>query len=149
VKNVRALHSWILAAVCAAGVGLAPGSALAENQALTVAKTGGLGAGSALVSLVYGPIKLVYASTGLLVSGLAYAFSGGDKEVAKVVLLPSVLGDYVITPEMLTGDRTIQFFGREPGYEAPPQEAPVASAPEQANSPGAGSQSSGDWSSGW
>lgn len=145
MSNISVLRSWTLAGVCAAGIALVPGSALAKNQALTMAKSGGLGAASALTSLVYGPVKLVYATTGLLVSGIAYAFSGGDKEVAKVVITPSVMGDYVITPRMLTGDQSIQFFGRDPGYEAPPAPAPVATAPpEQANA-----NDEDDWSSGW
>lgn len=143
-RHNRTLRTWTLAGACAAGIVLAPGAALAKNQALTMAKSAGLGAGSALASLVYGPVKLAYATTGLLVSGIAWAFSGGDKEVAKVVLTPSVMGDYVITPHMLTGKQSIQFFGREPGYEAP-LPPPVASAPSER----AAADESDDWSSGW
>ena len=74
--------------------------------------------GSAVVSLVYAPLKLVYAAGGLLVGGLAYAFSGGDAEVANVVLTPSLQGDYVISPRQLTGEEPFEFFGRDPGYRA-------------------------------
>lgn len=148
MSNKSAFRSWVLAGLCAAGMVLAPGSALAKNQALTMAKTAGLGFASAISSLVYGPVKIAYATTGLLVSGIAYAFSGGDKEVAKVVITPSVMGDYVITPQMLIGERSIQFFGREPGYETgPATPPPVASgAPDQAASAKDGGD---DWSSGW
>lgn len=91
------------------------------------AKVAGLGAGSAIVSLVYAPVKLVYATCGLFVGGLAYAFSGGDTTVANTVLTPSVLGDYVVSPQQLAGNESFEFFGRDPGYQ--PRSANVAIAP--------------------
>lgn len=102
---------------------LAPAAASAESMG----REAGLGVGSMLASLVYGPTKLVYATGGLLVGGLAYAFSGGDKDVAQVVLNPSVRGDYVVTPEQLTGKRGVQFFGRIPDAEQ--EDLDVAAAP--------------------
>jgi len=92
-----------------------------------MSKRAGLGAASALTSLVYAPLKMVYALGGLVVGGLAWAFSGGDNEVAKVVLTPSILGDYVVTPSQLKGDEPLEFFGRDPDYQA--DELDVAAAP--------------------
>lgn len=139
-------RTGLLAGMAVACLLLAPGSALAKNKGLSMAKTAGLGVGSAVTSLVYGPVKMVYALTGSLVSGIAWAFSGGDKDVAMVVLTPSVMGDYVITPKMLTGQDSVEFFGREPGYESTPEAPPVASAPPETAS---ASESDEDWSSGW
>lgn len=92
-----------------------------------MASEAGLGLGSVLASLVYGPTKVVYAVAGATVGGLAFLFSGGDADVAGVILTPSVRGDYVITPAHLRGEREIEFLGREPGYR---ESANVAQAPE-------------------
>ena len=100
-----------LAIVCAVAMLAVPTAAFANDDA-EMAKDAGVGLGSAIASLVYAPIKSFYALGGVLVGSLAFAFSGGDADVARVVLEPSVLGDYVITPDMLTGDRPIQFFGQ-------------------------------------
>jgi hypothetical protein len=77
----------------------------------------GLGAGSALCSLLYGPAKILYAAGGTIVSGLAYVFSAGDVSVAQPILEASLRGDYVITPSHLTGDRRVVFVGRSPEDE--------------------------------
>jgi hypothetical protein len=90
-----------------------------------MAKVAGVGFGSALVSLVYGPTKILYATGGVLVGGLAFAFSGGDSEVAQVILTPSVRGDYVVTPAQLRGQEEIEFFGRKPEYRPETQHASI------------------------
>ncbi len=108
-RNVRRTAA---ALACACAITLAPTAALADSAA----KEAGLGLASALVSVLYAPVKIVYATGGLLVGGLAFAFSGGDSDVAKVVISPSVRGDYVITPAQLRGEKSIEFIGREPGY---------------------------------
>jgi hypothetical protein len=109
----------------------APSVAWADGKEMS--KRAGLGFGSAIASLIYAPVKLCYALGGLVVGGLAWSFSGGDNEVAKVVLIPSTLGDYVLTPEHLVGDRPIEFFGRDPDYypEDYPEEVDVAASPER------------------
>jgi hypothetical protein len=107
-------------------VGLAPAAVAGDNA--STAKEGGLGSAAAISSLVYGPVKLLYATGGTVASGLTWLFSGGDGKVAKTVLTRSVRGNYVITPEMLQGQQELEFVGRAPEYrEAPPQ---IASAPE-------------------
>ena len=73
-------------------IGLAPGLAAAENENLGTSKEGGIGASAALASLVYSPTKLVFALGGLVSTGLAWMFSGGDSEVASTVLTRSVRG---------------------------------------------------------
>ena len=119
-KGRKLAMSWALCGFLA----MAPASAMADT--LEMSKNAGIGVGSAMASLVYAPVKLCYALGGLVVGGLAWAFSGGDNSVAKVVLTPSVLGDYVITPAHLRGDETIQFFGRDPQYT--PEQIDVAAS---------------------
>lgn len=77
----------------------------------------GIGATCALGNLVYGPAKLLYASGGGLVAGMAYLFSGGDGEVAGPILDASVRGDYVLMPDHLRGARELEFVGRKPEHE--------------------------------
>jgi hypothetical protein len=128
-RTARVPCSVLLALMCAVCIASAPATA-AEGTAKEISKRGGLGFSSALLTLVYAPVKVVYATGGLLVGGLAYGFSGGDREVARVVFTPSLLGDYVVTPAHLSRQEPLEFFGRDPAYD--PQEVNVAAGPERA-----------------
>ena len=93
-----------------------------------MAKEGGLGSAAAITTLIYSPLKLVYAGGGTLASGLTWMFSGGDSDAAKTVMTRSVRGSYTVTPEMLQGRQKLEFVGRAPEYrDDVPQ---VAAAPE-------------------
>ena len=96
--------------VCCLGV--APAQADTASEA-------GWGIGSALSSLVYAPVKVVYAILGTVFGGLAWGLSGGDSEVFNAVIIPSVRGDYVVTPSHLRGEQPLAFLGRAPGYDEP------------------------------
>ena len=93
-------------------------------------KGAGLGVASAVASLVYAPVKLIYALGGCIVGGLAWVFSGGDNDVARVVLTPSVLGDYVITTRHLKGEDSIEFLGRDPQYQEEDLDVAAGPTPE-------------------
>jgi hypothetical protein len=125
-----AIRRFAVALVCAVALVSAPAAAWADD--VEMAKSAGVGLGSAVASLLYAPAKTAYAFGGLMVGGLAFLFSGGDADVARVVLEPSVMGDYVITTQHLSGERKIEFFGRqatpEERYEA--RDRDVASAPD-------------------
>ena len=107
---------------CILLIGLHPGLARAQEE--STAAAAGWGALSALSSLVYSPVKVVYAVGGLVIGGFAWAFSAGDNDVMKAVITPAVLGDYVVTPEHLRGERPLEFLGREPEYRYQPVEEP-------------------------
>lgn len=111
-----AARRWSVAVIVSASIAMAPLSALAKDDAADMAKDAGIGAGTGIASLIYTPIKLTYALGGLIVGGLAWAFSGGDSEVASIVLTPSLRGDYVVTRSQLLGKQEIEFFGRSPEY---------------------------------
>jgi hypothetical protein len=94
-------------------VAVQPAPAMAESTAAEA----GIGVASVLCSLVYGPVKIVYATLGTVLGGLAWGLSGGDDDVLQAVLLPAVRGDYVVTPANLRGQEPLEFIGRRPGYE--------------------------------
>lgn len=73
----------------------------------------GLGVGSALATMVYGPVKIVYATLGSLTGGFAYLLTGGRLDVPREIVQPAVRGDYVITPEHLTFNQPLMFVGKE------------------------------------
>ncbi len=71
----------------------------------------GMGAASAVATILYFPFKAAFALGGGIVGGLAYVFSGFSESTAKNIWVPSVYGTYVITPEHLSGDRPVRFLG--------------------------------------
>jgi hypothetical protein len=91
----------------------APRAAWAEKS---TAEAGGWGVASGLCSLVYAPVKIVYAVGGGLIGGLAWVFSAGDNDVANAVITPAVRGDYVVTTGHLRGEEPLEFIGRDPAY---------------------------------
>ncbi len=111
MKNwgVRGLLS--LALVCALVVST-PARA-EEARERNIAAHYGLGVGSVLCSLVYGPVKVLYATLGTVTSGLAWALTGGRTDIAREIITASVRGDYVVRPENLTFNEPLVFTGRE------------------------------------
>lgn len=71
----------------------------------------GMLAMSGLSTLLYFPLKAVFAISGGIVGGLAYAFSGGNEQAAKSIWDTSLYGTYIITPDHLQGNRPIRFLG--------------------------------------
>jgi hypothetical protein len=84
---------------------------------------GGIGAVAALSTLIYGPVKLTYATLGLLIGGAAWGLSGGDQEVLESVVNPALRGDYVVTPEHIRMERSLAFYGRDGDYREVQQAA--------------------------
>ena len=119
------LRAGLLACVLAAT--LAPGVASANQDSL--ANEAGMGALSALSTLLYGPAKLLYATSGLVFGGIAWGLSGGDAAVMDAVVTPSVRGDYVVTPSHLRMERTLEFFGQDPEYRLSSQTAMTVDEP--------------------
>ena len=84
------------------------GSARAADDAEGV----GYGIGAALCSVVYGPAKIVYAALGSIVGAGAWAVTGGDTNVSTPIFESALYGDYVVTPDVLKGERALEFVGR-------------------------------------
>lgn len=96
----------LAAALLLAGLPARPAQAQ-ENQAGYIAL-------SVLTSLLYTPAKIVYATGGSIIGGLAWAVSAGDNQVARTVITPAVYGDYVVMPSHLRGSESLEFIGRGP-----------------------------------
>ncbi len=110
VNRSRRLRVALLTALLA--LTLQAGPAWAESQAAEA----GIGTAAALTSLIYGPVKVTYATLGLLIGGIAWGLSGGDSDVMNAIITPAVRGDYVVTPDMLRGRDDLEFIGRDPAY---------------------------------
>lgn len=114
IRSIRLAGAALgLAAACA----LAPASALAEET--DTPEGAGMGAASMFATLLYGPAKLVYATTGSIVAGLAYGLTGGNADVAMPIFESSVYGDYYVTPDQLRGEKSLEFVGRTSSDAAP------------------------------
>ena len=96
-----------LAAAVLIGVLAWPAPARAQSTAYNAL----VGAGSAVCTVVYSPLKVAYAASGLVVTGLAFLWSFGDTEVAGTLWRTTVGGDYVVTPSHLEGRSDLRFTG--------------------------------------
>ncbi len=72
----------------------------------------GLGLATVVANIFYVPVKVGYAAVGGVTGGLGYLLTGGNKDVAQKVWVPSIGGDYVLTRDMVSGDQPIEFKGR-------------------------------------
>lgn len=109
----KAVASRLMTALLVVALLGAPSAGFAASTAEETGREGGLGAAAALSSLVYGPVKLLYATGGLIVGGFAWAFTAGDSQVAEKVFTRSLRGTYVLTPDHLTGKKEVVFIGRD------------------------------------
>lgn len=85
----------------------------------------GIGAGTAASNIFYVPAKLAYGILGGIGGGAAYALTGGNQQIANTIWRSSLGGDYVVTPDMLTGKERLHFNG--PTSTAPASGAEAAS----------------------
>lgn len=63
-------------------------------------------------NLFYMPAKVLYATGGALVAGVAWVFSGGDSDVSRPIADASLRGDYAISTRHLDGKDRLEFIGR-------------------------------------
>ncbi len=114
------LHSFLLTAILAASLTLAPSAALASQDDRNAAAVFGLGLSTAFLNLGYGPAKVLFAAFGTVTGGLAWMFTGGNRDVARAIVQSSIRGDYAIVPENLTMEEPLIFVGRDPRKYPPP-----------------------------
>jgi hypothetical protein len=120
------------ALMLAAGAVFVAGSALAQNASSPAAQASpavsasqvqqpesggvnwpgaGYGAAALFGNLLYIPAKLTYAVVGSLVGGGTYLVTAGNTQAANTVWRSALGGDYVLTPQMISGDQPINFSG--------------------------------------
>ncbi len=95
---------------------LGPGNAMAQER--HAAAHFGLGVATAACNLLYGPAKVIYAVGGSITGGLAWAITGGRRDVARAIMQPALRGDYSLVMENLTMEEPFSFVGRDPEYES-------------------------------
>jgi hypothetical protein len=117
IRSFRSVRLVVAAGGLAAAITFTPAGARADDTGTP--EGAGMGAASMLATLLYGPAKLVYATTGGIVGGLAYGLTGGNADVAVPILESSLYGDYYVTPEQLRGEKSIEFVGRGSDDVAP------------------------------
>jgi hypothetical protein len=71
----------------------------------------GVAAGTVASNVLYIPAKLAYGILGGIGGAGAWALTGGNTQVANTVWRSSLGGDYVLTPDMITGKQPIYFSG--------------------------------------
>ena len=118
----RRLRVWsLLALLAVSGSALSPGDALARLQGERSAGAEfGLGLGAFLCTIPWGLLKTGYALLGGVTGGLGFALTGGRSDISRAIWQASLRGDFVVTPENLTGQRPISFVGRDPQQDAYP-----------------------------
>ncbi len=89
-----------------------PARAFAAGQGAQAGKQMALGLTTVVANVVYIPTKLVYATLGGVTGVLAYGLTLGSAATATDIWVPSIGGDYVLTPAMVSGDEPFYFVGR-------------------------------------
>jgi hypothetical protein len=99
----KAMRRWLSGGMLA-GVLLSPALARAD-----FVEDAGMGTATVLANVLYMPAKLVYATLGGVTGGFAYVLTGANYQVAERVWMPSLGGNYVLSPEQLRGNQPIYF----------------------------------------
>lgn len=96
-----------------------PGVSMAQQPtSRSMAREAGLGVSSAVLSIVYFPIKFAVGVVGAALGGVGGFVTGGNERVARGAWQPLTGGTYFITPEVLERDRP--FLPFDGGVSAPP-----------------------------
>jgi hypothetical protein len=99
----RLIAGLVLSLVLSSTGAKAEGSGAASNFLV------GMSAG--VLTLVYTPLKLIYATSTIPISGLVYVWSIGNAQVAGRLLRCGTQGTFVLTPEHLRGNVSLDFVG--------------------------------------
>ena len=99
-------------ALLAIVVGGAPGAARADSEDESASSRFFWGLGSGICTLVYTPLKVAYAASAIPLGGLVYTWSVGDAEMAGRVIGRATAGNFVVTPDPLKGNRSLDFIGK-------------------------------------
>jgi len=104
-------RTLLLACALSALIAAAPPAASAREEP-TAHPNIYAGVGAMFCTLVYSPLKIAYAASGMVVGGMAWVWSFGSPRVTRPIFTSALRGDYVVMPEHLTGERELRFRGR-------------------------------------
>ena len=82
-----------------------------ENSGTSEDPSLGLQIASGALSILYTPIKVVYAGVGGLFGGFVYLLTAGNEPAAQSVWDASLKGTYWLTPDHLQGNEPVRFKG--------------------------------------
>ena len=100
--------------ICILSAAIAAAPATADDRPEETGDAGSpfLGVAATLCTAVYGPLKIAYAGSGLVVGSMAWLWSFGSRRVTRPIFRASLRGDYVVRPMHLQGKRPLRFTGR-------------------------------------
>lgn len=84
---------------------------VAENSETSDDPSLGLQVASGALSVLYVPVKVVYAGLGGVIGGMVYLVTAGNESAAQSVWDASFKGDYWLTPDHLQGNEPVHFKG--------------------------------------
>jgi hypothetical protein len=84
---------------------------VAENSGNSDDSSLGLQIASGALSILYTPVKVVYAAVGGLFGGFVYLLTAGNEPAAQSVWDSSLKGTYWLTPAHLQGNEPVRFKG--------------------------------------
>lgn len=84
---------------------------VAENSENSDDSSLGLQIASGALSILYTPVKVIYAGVGGLFGGVVYLLTGGNEPAAQSVWDASLKGTYWLTPDHLQGNEPVRFKG--------------------------------------
>jgi len=84
---------------------------VADNSGTSDDPSLGLQIASGALSILYTPVKVVYAGLGGLFGGFVYLLTAGNEPAAQSVWDASLKGTYWITPDHLQGNEPVRFKG--------------------------------------
>ena len=97
--------------IAGAAGGAAAGTAVSAKESRDTHHGPMTYAGTVLANVVYCPAKVVFAGSGMAVSGLSYIVTLGGREPTNTIWNSTVGGDYVVTPRMIEGRDPVRFTG--------------------------------------
>ena len=86
-------------------------AAEAEKEEESSESSLGIKVASGALTILYAPLKIVYAGLGGIFGGFAWVLTGGNDKVSQSIWDSSLKGDYWVSPEHLEGERPIEFQG--------------------------------------
>lgn len=98
-------------------------------------KGAGIGAAALVANVGYIPAKMAYAILGGITGGVGYALTGGNQNAANSIWRSSLGGDYVVTPDMLSGQAPLHFSGPAGPDSDATQSAAATGQPVSSNPP--------------